>query len=154
MREEVVHFFREVFDENLPLILSSSRIGPWPIHASVNFTVYPNRTKEAFKKFPRPEHNRGGLSPPVPYLDSLRMVPSPPGSSWSMGKRGLFGKTPLPLRPMSTRSNPILRTAPKPPFVKNWKLTPRIQIVRPVTKTLIHWAWPLINSMQSGNGDP
>ena len=55
---------------------------------------------------------------------------------------------------MSTRSNPILRTAPKPPFVKNSKLTLRIRIAPPVTKTLIHLAWPLINLMQSGNGAP
>ena len=59
-----------------PLILSSSRIGPWPIHVSVNFTVYPNRTKEAFKKFPCDPSTIGvDSSPPVPYLGSLRMVP-------------------------------------------------------------------------------
>ena len=77
--------------------------------------------------------------------------PSPPGSS-SMVRKHFLENT-LLLRPTSTDRTQS-PDSPKATIRQKLKLTPRIQIVRPVTKTLIHRAWPLINLMQSGNGVP
>ncbi|MEK9693662.1 MAG: DUF1592 domain-containing protein, partial [Rhodospirillaceae bacterium] len=156
MREEVVHFFREVFDENLPL--DSFIQSDWTMANPrlCEFYGLPEPDKGGFQKVSlRPEHNRGGLLTTGAVLgltsDGTRHRPVHRGVWVS---EAFFGKTPPPPPANVDPIEPNPPDSPKPLFVKNWKLMPRIQIARPVTKTLIHWVWPLINLMQSDNGAP
>ena len=61
MREEVVHFFREVFDENLPL--DSFIQSDWTMANPrlCEFYGLPEPDKGGFQKVSYDEHNRGGL---------------------------------------------------------------------------------------------
>jgi len=98
MREEVVHFFREVFDENLPL--DSFIQSDWTMANPrlCEFYGLPEPDKGGFHKVSlRPEHNRGGLLTTGAVLgltsDGTRHRPVHRGVWVS---EAFFGKTPPP----------------------------------------------------------
>jgi hypothetical protein len=98
MREEVVHFFREVFDKNLPL--DSFIQSDWTIANPrlCEFYGLPEPDKGGFQKVSlRPEHNRGGLLTTGAVLgltsDGTRHRPVHRGVWVS---EAFFGKTPPP----------------------------------------------------------